>query len=64
MKGNPIDHGDRENNSGRKSRKKREPDELISTNTIFTWRKNMAQEIQYLVKDKEGFYKLYLRNTN
>ncbi len=63
MKGIPI-----ENNGGKKkpedNGKGRIGKELISKNTIFTWRKNTAQEIEYLVKDKEGFYKLYLRNMN
>lgn len=63
MNGIPI-----ENNGGNKKPKSDENSnnakELISRNTIFTWRKNTAQEIEYLVKDKQGFYKLYLRNLN
>ena len=51
------------NNSEEKDNRSR-ANELISKSTIFTWRKNTVQEIEYLVKDKEGFYKLYLRNLN
>jgi len=39
-------------------------DELLSEETLYTWRKKAAIEIQYLIKTKKEFYELYLRNLN
>jgi hypothetical protein len=63
MKGTPIENSGYGKKSNGKD-KHRQSNEFISRNTIFTWRKNMAQEIEYLVRDKDGFYNLYLRNVN
>ena len=39
-------------------------DELLSEETLYTWKKKAAIEIQFLVKTKKEFYELYLRNLN
>ena len=36
----------------------------FSSNTLFTWRKNSAMEIEYFIKTRRDFYNFFLRNQN
>jgi hypothetical protein len=65
MKGIPMEQNDRNQPSHSSKNKSDNSDaEFISKDTLYSWKKNTAIEIQYLVKDKKAFYNLYLRNVN
>jgi hypothetical protein len=65
MRGIPMEHSDGERSSNvNKQGASPKKDTVISTETLYNWKKNTAIEIEYLVKDKQSFYNLYLRNSN
>ena len=65
MSGIPLEQNDDGKSSNmNKDNSNKKSHELISKRTLYNWKKMTAIEIQYMVKDKESFYHLYLRNSN